>query len=166
MIDFFEKYAHMMIPEPNTGCLIWLGAQHPFGYGEFTRDKKKYRTHRTAYEAVHGVGSLGRSECRHTCDLAPCCNPDHLIKGTHLENMQDAFRRNRMWHPIGENASQAVITEVQALAIREMGLRRCSLAEIAKHFPLERKSISALLRTETWAHLGPAIPVTRSKRGE
>lgn len=32
---------------------------------------------------------------RHTCDNPPCCNPKHLIPGTHYDNVHDMLSRGR-----------------------------------------------------------------------
>lgn len=34
----------------------------------------------------------------HTCDQPHCCNPLHLVGGTHLENMQDKELKGRGNH--------------------------------------------------------------------
>ena len=37
---------------------------------------------------------------RHACDNPPCCNPLHLLGGTHADNVADKVRRGRV--PRGE----------------------------------------------------------------
>ena len=80
------------IPEPNTGCWLWLGFISPDGYG--TR-----LAHRRAWELARGPIPDGMLVC-HRCDVRHCVNPDHLFLGTHLDNMRDMIRKGRGgWTP-------------------------------------------------------------------
>lgn len=63
---------------------------------------KSRSTHRLAYEAWVGPIPEGML-IRHTCDTPLCINPDHLIPGTHRDNMQDRLERGRANMPSGDN---------------------------------------------------------------
>lgn len=73
-----------------NGCWIWPNAKR---YGSTTIDGKWYRTHRLAYLAYHG--RIGKQHVLHSCDNPPCCNPEHLFLGTHLDNMADLVTKDR-----------------------------------------------------------------------
>ncbi len=83
----------------SSGCLEWLAGgstDRPSGsYGIFTIDGKGYYAHRVSYAWQKDNTLKSNEAVRHTCDNPRCCNPDHLIKGTHLDNMRDRSARNR-----------------------------------------------------------------------
>jgi hypothetical protein len=72
------------IPEPNTGCWIWLGAfkgSYP-GEGSSTYVNRK----------TLGLRSPNRLAC-HTCDQKSCVNPAHLYAGDRFQNARDWVTR-------------------------------------------------------------------------
>lgn len=82
-----------------TGCREWQGRTNPFGYGVGPHDGRMQVAHRVAYEVEHGPIPEGVI-IRHTCDNPPCCNPEHLIPGTHGScvltwELVDAIRSRR-----------------------------------------------------------------------
>lgn len=82
------------VPEPNTGCWMWLGAITNGGYAHATIRKKTWRIAR----ALLGLPKNNRSlVARHRCDTPLCVNPDHIERGTESENHMDAVRRGRYW---------------------------------------------------------------------
>lgn len=73
------------IPEPNTGCWLWLGAVTSGGYGTLYLDGRTASAHRTAYEAF--VSPIPDSlEIDHLCRVRSCVNPRHLEPVTRREN--------------------------------------------------------------------------------
>jgi hypothetical protein len=67
------------MPEPNTGCWLWLGSDSGNGYGKVSIDGKDMMVHRVVYELLVGpipdglvLDHIPRCRCRR------CCNPDHL----------------------------------------------------------------------------------------
>lgn len=114
-LRFERKY----IPEPNSGCWLWLGTLHEGGYGEF-REKsagtKRVRAHVFSYRFYKGKVPEGKFVL-HTCDIRCCVNPDHLYAGTKKENTADCIRRDRFQQ--GERHGNTELVSSQVLAIRE-----------------------------------------------
>ena len=80
-----DKFDRHWIPEPNSGCSLWMGACNEFGYGVIRRDGKNVKAHRFAYEREKGPIPDGM-EIDHTCRNKCCVNPDHLETVTPAEN--------------------------------------------------------------------------------
>jgi hypothetical protein len=82
-----ERLNRKIIPEPNTGCWLWLGCLCHDGYPQ-TRwpvTQKRGYAHRLVYELM--VGPIPDShELDHTCFVRDCVNPDHLRPLTPTEN--------------------------------------------------------------------------------
>lgn len=81
-----------------TECELWTGCMTRDHYGQL--HVPGYRTvgaHVAAYAFAHGMHprELAGSFIRHSCDNPTCVNPDHLIRGTHRENMADMVVRGR-----------------------------------------------------------------------
>lgn len=77
-------------------CLIWIAGRDDSGYGAYTpKGGRRTRAHRHAYTLVKGEIPDGLV-VRHTCDRRACVNPEHLILGTHADNMNDARIRGRL----------------------------------------------------------------------
>lgn len=61
-------------------------------YGTFWTKERSYIAYRLAYELTHGPIPSGLV-VRHRCAVHSCCNPDHLVLGTELENTWDRRAR-------------------------------------------------------------------------
>lgn len=84
---------------------------------------------------------------RHTCDNgeAPvcCCNPHHLERGSHQENMDDMKTRER--HGLPHHAVKSIRRVLQS------GHR--THADIAKDFGVSRETITAINNDRVYAHV-------------
>lgn len=82
----------LSIPEPNSGCWLWIGSVKPNGYGNFFLDGGFTQAHRAAYIAFVGPIPDGMVVC-HQCDNKACVNPSHLRVGSHKDNSREATQR-------------------------------------------------------------------------
>lgn len=78
---FDDKY----IPEPNSGCWLWVGAMNSGGYGSFSMNGKSIKPHRFAYERYVGPIPAGL-DLDHLCRVRCCVNPAHLEPVARQEN--------------------------------------------------------------------------------
>jgi hypothetical protein len=83
------------MPEPNTGCLLWIGSVDKDGYGKIYFSGQHKRAHRVIFELHFGEIPKG-ALIQHKCDTPSCCNIDHLEMGTPLTNMQDKVNKGRL----------------------------------------------------------------------
>lgn len=86
-----EKYS---VPDPNSGCWLWIRYQNKDGYGKLNVGNKVRFSHRVSYEIYKGSIPKGMNVC-HKCDTPACINPDHLWLGTQRENIIDMFKKGR-----------------------------------------------------------------------
>ena len=69
-------------------CWLWQAATCK-GYGAIGwRDAGVISAHRVAYGLRHNTDLQTSDEIMHLCNNPRCCNPYHLYKGTHAENME------------------------------------------------------------------------------
>lgn len=109
-----ERFWAFVIPEPMSGCWIWLGARSD-GWGMFRpisaqRGGAMVQAHRWAYE--HFVGSVPSDlEIDHVCRNRSCVNPAHLEAVTHVVNVRrgaaGAHMSARTHCPAGHQYSEA-----------------------------------------------------------
>ena len=76
------------IPEPNSGCWLWFGAQTPAGYGQVLNPatRKVEYAHRLVYQIEKGVIPAGL-HLDHLRRMRCCVNPEHLEPVTTRENL-------------------------------------------------------------------------------
>jgi hypothetical protein len=81
------------IPEPNSGCWLWIGTEAPGGYGFINLRGRRMTAQRGSYLMFKGAIPDGL-EIDHLCRNPGCVNPDHLEAVTHQENCRrrDAVR--------------------------------------------------------------------------
>ena len=161
-VNFFDRYAWRIIPEPNSGCWLWFSSQDSNGYGNLRGDDgKTYYAHRKAFESVHGDGSAIGIIVRHKCDNPCCVNPDHLLGGTYRDNYMDAVKRGRVRPVFGSRHPRAILNEQQVYDMRVMA-QTVHLAEVARIFGVQFGCAHEIVTGNTWRRVGGVS----SKRGK
>lgn len=89
-MDVMHRLEANSIPEPNTGCHIWLGALVR-DHGVMKVDGRQYQAHRLAWEQRHGAIPGGKWVL-HECGVSACVNVDHLRLGNAMQNGFDLSR--------------------------------------------------------------------------
>ena len=132
------------MPEPNSGCWLWLGGMKGTrsNYGNVKVNKQSFRAHRVAWTRVHGPIPDGLGVL-HACDTPPCVNPDHLFLGTQKDNNRDMARKCRYGY-------LATLTAEQVLAIRGAYRQGVKSPALASRFKVNRTTICRIVRGLTW----------------
>lgn len=132
-------------------CWPWTGSRKAFGYGQMWDGEKMERAHRIAFLITTGALAHG-APVRHSCDNPPCCNPSHLLGGTHLDNMRDRAERGRTARIFGESNAQAKLTDDAIRFIRE---HRGKLLqrELGDMFGVTQNMVSKIQLGQAWPHL-------------
>lgn len=80
-----DRFWSKVIPEPNSGCWLWLGYAAPLGYGSFRTGQDMSAAHRVSYLTLVGEIPIGLV-LDHLCRVRCCVNPVHLEPVTQKEN--------------------------------------------------------------------------------
>lgn len=155
-IAFFAQVAF----EPMSGCWLWEGSRHSHGYGLFHRGGScGGYAHRFSYEMANGPIPTGL-EVRHTCNNTSCVNPDHLVVGTHKENMEDMARAGTQK---GTKNPAAMVTHEQVLEIRSRRMQGEKYKDIAVDYGMSPSSVRSIAVGINWKHIeGGTAPENKS----
>ena len=145
------KLERHSIPEPNSGCLLWLGSSRGGRYGQMRWSPIEYDgAHRIAWRLRHGPIPDGMFVC-HKCDVPLCVNADHLFLGTVLDNKADEIRKGRQGR-----GNRRLTAEQVSRILRDPR----SLEAIGEEHGVATTTISAVKNGWTWAHIDAEIPRT------
>jgi hypothetical protein len=143
-----ERLDYYSMPEPNSGCLLWVGGTfHDFGYGQLKVDGRPTCVHVLQWVRFNGPVPAGGYVC-HKCDVPECIEPKHLFLGTMAANMADMRAKGRHTH--GERHAFAKLTASVIPAIRTDARRH---RDIAKDYGVTEGLISQVKRGLIWRHV-------------
>jgi hypothetical protein len=77
------EHAPCPVPDLEGPCWIWPGAERK-GYGTLKVDGRLVYTHQVTYRELIDPNPEGEPD--HLCKVKACCNPWHLLYGSHRDN--------------------------------------------------------------------------------
>ena len=142
-----ERFEKFYIPEPNTGCFLWLGSlRGRMGYGGFRYKGKMKNAHQVSYELYKGAIPEGKIVC-HTCNNPICVNPNHLYAGSYSDNTQQAVKEGRQFVASGEKNGHSKLTWVEVRAIRKDTRNQYA---VAAAYGISQLHVSRIKRNLVW----------------
>lgn len=147
MIDYKSQmlFASHLKTMP-SGCTEWMASITRDGYGKVKIHGKIYAAHRAAYLIHNGYLPEGK-EIMHKCDNKLCCNPSHLIEGTHKDNMQDMIKKGRQGK-VKRKIIKLNINKVKE--IRSLFCNGLSKHEIARRFNISCHHVRDIVNNIYW----------------
>ena len=92
-----ERFEQRHMPEPNSGCWLWLGALSAGKYGSLFYEGRMQKAHRVGWLLYRGEIPPGM-EIDHLCRNTHCVNPAHLEPVTRSENLRRSPLMDRHSH--------------------------------------------------------------------
>lgn len=147
----------LTIPEPNSGCWLWMGTINGAGYGSIgTGGNRKYGgkpmgAHVAAWQCANGAVPQGLHVCHH-CDNKLCVNPGHLYVATTQQNTKDAVERGR--YKRGAQRRNARFTDEQIREMREKHAAGASIQSIRVEYGFGSHTHARLVcEGKIWGHV-------------
>lgn len=151
-----EERLHLSTVKQPNGCWEFIGATNPSGYAYISDAGKRIGVHRLAYQLAKGP--IPKTlVVRHSCDNRRCVNPDHLLLGSHTQNVLDRVSRGRS--AVGEAHGRSVLMAAQVMEIRaRYATGEVSQEQLANEYQVNRNTIRSIIKGATWGHLPQVEP--------
>jgi hypothetical protein len=131
------------IPEPMSGCWLWLMSVNNHGYGTRGFSGKNALAHRVSWVLHRGPIPDGL-HVLHRCDNPACVNPDHLFLGTHADNMQDMVRKGRV------KSGMAKLDMDKANEIRQLRKSGMTSAAVGRRYGVSDGNVRMVWENRIW----------------
>jgi hypothetical protein len=142
-----EKIDRLSMPEPNSGCRLWLGDCDDHGYARLYWEGRSQKAYRLVWAEKHGPIPPGIL-IRHRCDNPACVEEDHLLDGTDRDNSDDKVSRRR--HRFGSGIHTAKLSEKMISVV--MADPRSNSA-LARELGVHNSTISRIRSGVRWKHV-------------
>ena len=121
-------------------------------YGE--GDKSTVGLHRAVYCRKHGITprDIKGMVVMHTCDNPRCINAEHLVLGTHQDNMTDMVKKKRSADVSCESNPNRKLTLLKVAQIRNRYKEGdVTFADLGLMYGVGYTAISRIISNKTWS---------------
>jgi hypothetical protein len=120
------------------------------GYGRFHLEDGPIGAHVYAWLLSRKLDKIPEGKIvMHLCDNRACCNPAHIICGTHLDNMRDKVGKGRLIPPHISACPSLYSGEIW-LVRKLLNSNKFSQATISKMFKVHQSTISHINTSDRW----------------
>lgn len=139
------------------GCWEWTGPFDDNGYGMCrmglgSKGRATQTTaHRMAYSLRYPEIDINGLVVRHLCNNVKCVNPEHLLHGTHADNVQDRVDAGRS--ATGERNGRSVLNERSVLAIKRSLMAGAKQSDLAVLAGVSDRAINLIASGKNWKHV-------------
>ena len=146
--EFWKK---INIKEPNQ-CWDWLGSVNKWGYGRPRFMGELQYAHRLALKFAFPHLQTDGKVVMHICDNPRCCNPKHLLVGSHADNQADKYKKNRQAK--GEKNGFSCLTNEKVLEARKKYIPKVVTYQmLADEYGVCRDTMQKAIRGIYWGHI-------------
>jgi hypothetical protein len=150
-LDELKVYIRNNSTLNEKGCWDWLGGKNAAGYGRLTFRKMRFLAHRASFFAFNGKISKSKNAC-HRCDNPACVNPDHIFKGTQLDNIRDCIKKGR-FRARGVQGERNGLAKLNNETVISLRSDKRTSTELAKIYGVSLSSICRARKKETWRNI-------------
>lgn len=131
-----------------SACWKWSSHVTNNGYGVLSGGYPERRAHRYSFFLARGP-IPDDLQVLHRCDNPPCVNPDHLLLGTHGDNMADRQSKGRSL--AGASHPRTKLTEAQVKEIRILyAAKTMTGVEIGAIYGIDKSHVYLIGKRKTW----------------
>lgn len=146
-MTYEERFLSLCVPEPNSGCWLWIGSVNPKGYGRIKFRGTTWVASRVAWTLWSGEIPEGNLVL-HKCDTPGCVNITHLFLGSAADNTRDMLSKGRQCC-----GSDHYCARLTADAVREIRASPESLRSLARRYGVAWLTVRDAKFGVTWRHL-------------
>jgi hypothetical protein len=148
---------------PNQDCWKWTGSiLGKYGVFYKTIGYRTHLAHRISFYLHNGIPeNTTKIFVLHSCDMPLCVNPSHLREGTHLENMQDAINRKRLFTTHNGRLTEKLVSRLRF----SYPYYKISVRQLASNLKIDYDTLLCAMMGKSFAFLPGAIPRLIKGRG-
>lgn len=130
-------------------CLVVVShACDSNGYPVVSINGLQDRAYRHVFREIYGE-IFNNEVVRHTCDNRLCVNPEHLVKGSHGDNVRDRVERNRS--ATGERNGRSKLKNEEVSNIFNDNIT--PKMQLAARYGVDPKVIRDIQQKKTWRNI-------------